>query len=902
MLLTNKQHVITPPLSQLLTISNKENPVKKSRGILALLFVVLIIPFYLSSSCFAAQTQQMRTTQGQTAAPATHRASPQRARSVTKATPKSLLCITKISISPASPRVGDKVTIHATVKNNGPKTVKNVKVTFYLGRKNVAWATYNIKSGATQDYQGIFTQKQAPRAGDYAIKVVVDPNQTLERRFYKCNAKSVKITIQKAVARRSGTTINRGKIASGSATRHTGVESKGQVVGKATPSKNARINSSSRPSSTRNIHPGKITNVTVKIYHHTGTVTTRNLRTTSTFDIRWTRSGILPTHVDIFLHPYRRAGKGQCLKRSASNNGHFTIPVPGKLNANQKYIVLIQTHDGKVKGTSRSFSISYKPPKVTGQYSRAASTARQAGKGGVAATPISIPRAADVSPHKKTSRGQHVALDPGIGPNSPAHEKSIKSKSRHVALDPGIGPNRLRSNSAAANKAVQEKLHINDVTTYLTITWVSPKQGDTWINNKTYSIKWATLKSPLKLEKILLKSVDKNNNIKTVQTLYPSGKITSAGGLSKITYKVPATMKGGSYLIRLKITEKVNGKTKSYTKDSGVFMISWAEKMKVIGIAQIPDLSKLLPYAKDMPMITYFEYDKIVTKGLMLNVKFYWKDGKKNLFNGSWTVETKEKGTTTWQKHSGKIADLVGSTSFHGAQGLCIAEFSVFSNMGGNTPIRPTSFRFFLTDANGIKSNVITGAVNAANQAQTLISHSGIHFLTPPPIFQGDGTWRMTNPLKPGEKINIQLLLDVPANTSSIPLTIELYRTNGSISPAAKLTTTVKTGGGGHEILRVIPWKIPAKYEGEFILRAMSSKFGKPTKSAIFPISQNPEKQKRLYIISPQANREAQIGSQVTIQWRANGFNPKAIANIIFYSENHYCPEKVAGFRYKCLR
>jgi len=143
------------------------------------------------------------------------------------------------------------------------------------------------------------------------------------------------------------------------------------------------------------------------------------------------------------------------------------------------------------------------------------------------------------------------------------------------------------------------------------------------------------------------------------------------------------------------------------------------------------------------------------------------------------------------------------------------------------------------------------------------------------------------NPLRPGEKINIQLELDVPANTNKIPITIELLGYGNQTK--AKFTTTAKTGGGSqHKMLHSFSWKVPAKLNGAFVFKATSPKLGKPAWSAMFQIAQHPEKQKRIYIISPSDNSEAQIGHQVTIQWQANGFDPSATADIIFsHTENN---------------
>ena len=784
--------------------------------------LVFLFSFSIPAPVFTAQMMQ-GTGRGKTAGPAVTKVTPKRAKTVHKATPKSLLVVKKISITPANPHVGDKVAIHALVANNGPEAVKGVKIAFYLGRKQVAWQVYDIKAKSSQDYRGFFTQAQAPKAGTYTVRALVDPNRTLERTSYKCNSAVLKITLHSPVVRkRPGTALIKGKTTPQSGTRHTG--------NKGTPSGNPEVKTPERVPTRRiaPMPPGQIHTITVKVLTRSRTPSSRTRRGENihALEIRWARKGTLPGRVDIFLHLYRRSGKGLCLRRNAANNGRATLPVPGKAKTGQRYIVRIQTHDGKIHGDSKSFSLSPETPVKTGGHPQTVTSARRAKGGGVAATPISIPRPLKVSTHKK--------------------------------------------------------LHIPHAVTYdlpPTFAVLSPRKGDKWFNKTRYKIKWSGFGSSFNIKSITLRNTLAKNKI--ADTVFPANKPVINGNSAE--WRIPASVKKGDYFIRLEISERVNGKTTIHSKDSGVFSISPF------------DLSKILPsalaYAADKPSITYFDYGKTIPKGTMLEVKFYWKDGKKNLYKGSWTLETKEIDDTKWKKHSGKIANLPNASSFLGEQGLCEAKIHLAGNMGinfGSTPIPPTYFRFFLTDASGLISNVVTGVVNASwNPVQVLSFQSGIRFLTPPALSKDSGMWRPMNPLRPGESINIQLELDIPANTNRIPITIELISTTQSTLPhAVKFTTTVKTGNGGqHKIIRSIPWKVPTKLNGGFVFKATSPKLGKAAVSAPFLIVQNPKKLKRIYIIAPYRNSEAQIGHQVTIQWQANGFKPSATADIIFSHE-----------------
>ena len=337
---------------------------KKTARLYPRIVLILFVLSFFIPNTYAAQMIR-RPTRGNSAAPTVTKPAPEQVKTAHKSTPKSLLAVKKIYITPTSPRLGDKVTIHALVINNGPKDVKNVKVNFYLGRKIVAWQMYNIASRGKQDYVGYFTKTQAPKAGDYTIRVLIDPNQALERSFYKCNTASLKITVLPPIVRKTSVkTISKKRPVPKSRSRHAFIRPAGPTVGRGTPVKSTGIKTM-RQSPARTIQPvvippGKITRVAVTLHRHTGSRAAKTRQFHNTLDIRWSRTGVLPNRVDIFLHPYRGAGRVLCLKRDAVNNGHVNLPVPGKVKTGQRYIVRVQTHDGKVHGDSKSFS-----PKVS---------------------------------------------------------------------------------------------------------------------------------------------------------------------------------------------------------------------------------------------------------------------------------------------------------------------------------------------------------------------------------------------------------------------------------------------------------------------------------------------------------------------------------------------------------
>ncbi len=519
-----------------------------------------------------------------------------------------------------------------------------------------------------------------------------------------------------------------------------------------------------------------------------------------------------------------------------------------------------------------------------------------------AATPISIPRTFDqkkgmpettpepTSPRNNQVRrhpGGLVRLDPGIGPC-----RQAKKTAPAILASRETPPARPVPIRAAMRGNSKETIKGQPVTFAAPIFQVTaPRAGSTLLYTKTYpiTITWTPANASPTLQTITL--MDAQHPGTTVTTLYPgiTSPIIQLDHTIGTSFTVPKNIKEGQYFLNCTFKDK----KKQMVAQSGVFTISWKQIMNADFLKAEDPLEDALPgmmaHALDKPVITYFDYNKTVPKGSILDIKFYWQDGKKNLAGGKWTIETKEIGDTTWKKYSGKLAHLPGSESFYGTRGLCSAQVRFRDSMGinfGNEPVPTTLFRFFLTDAAGSTSNVVTGTINKTSQPQLLTSQPQIEFLHPQDRASHPGVWRGMDPLKPGEKINIQLELDIPANTKNVPVTIELINlfSNSSVS---KITATVQNKGGGQRtILHTIPWKIPAKLDGMFVFKASSPILNPPAISVTFPITKHPEKQKWIEMLNPVAHSEVQIGNQVTIQWLARGFDPSTTMDIFFRPNN----------------
>ena len=498
--------------------------------------ILMTLLSFLTPPLSAFQTMQ-KPTRGKTAGPAATKASPERAKTFHKATPKSLLVVKKIYITPGHPRLGDTVAIHALVANNGSKTVQKVKIAFYLGKKQVAWAMDDIKSRSARDFRGLFTRTQAPKPGTYTVSALIDPDRTLERTFYKGNSASLKITILPPAVKTTRQTVGNRNLTPKSKSRVAAGPGRTVSRQKRTPSANPEVKTGMKTRvPTRRIAPmpsGQIHTVTVKILTHSRTSSsqTRRGKNIHALEIRWARKGALPNHVDIFLHPYRRSGKELCLKRNAVNNGHATLPVPGKINSKQMYIVRVQTHDGKIHGDSKTFSLSSGASVKTAEHPQAVTAARHAKGGSVAATPISIPRTADLPTHKKTSHAKQVKLDPGIGPNRPVGETTL-----------------VRNNSSSSSTSLYSN-HPNPDIIILT-----PSHGATWSIGKSHKIQWSSNIPQVKIEKITL--LEASSRQVPVLTIFPNSS-NNIENLKPLTsgfanWTIPATIKAGSYYILIK--------------------------------------------------------------------------------------------------------------------------------------------------------------------------------------------------------------------------------------------------------------------------------------------------------------------------------------------------------------
>jgi len=794
--------------------------------LLNIFVLILAGVFIINPSSFAAQIMR-GTGRTRTVEPAATKVSPERAKTAHKATPKSLLVIKRIYTTPKTLYSGDKGELRASVTNNNPQAVQPW-VEFYLGRKPIGAESYYMKAHSSWNF-GVPLKGLAP--GTYTVKVIIDPDGKLEKKFYKGNVKVISIKVESPrvhtdppVARTRKRTPNKVRLHPQKRQNHIYNSPSRQTAERATRPGNARLKTS-RGALGHTIKPipaGEITNVTVKIKTQ-AVLKARQRQKTHIFDIRWTRKGILPSRVDIFLYPYRQFHSGMYLKRNVSNNGHVFLPVPEKGNPQKEYIVRVQTHGGKIHGDSKSFHIIPSTVALTTQKVWKANTAAKTGRSA------------------KLKTGHPV---------------------RQVKLDPGIGPNRMTR--AARGNAVMGKKLPGKMTTYgpqpgsppgggtwKTIT--SPKRNEGWEKGKTYRISWKP--ANVKVTRVIWTNV----------TTHASHDIFSST-LSPILvghldWAVPKTLATGNYVITI-MAEGTSVKSSKFFIILSSLTEASSQKPNPAPAGPGNGWKNHIPdnVRADAPRITYFNYTLVnpdKQKNYILQLRFYWEDT--DLYGGKWMLEYYYGGKLG--KKIGTLASLPHGNDFRGSKGMTMIEilFDKKSSMGKRLPIA-----FHLTDAKGVASNVVKKTVAFPGSLpvlppQKLITPGPITFVSP----SHSGFYVK------GTKVNIQLSLNAKLKAQNPVIKIELVPVSKKGSHIVIHNKMLPKDG------RVV-WAIPESItKGDYRLRASSAK--EYAISSFFEILD-----KGITVTTPKEKSHYHVGDTVLIQWKAKGLPGNDTMNIYF--------------------
>lgn len=101
--------------------------------------------------------------------------------------------ISAVSVATSSPsfKAGDRLTIYPTVKNLGG-AITGVEVGLYANGKLINMYNFDFKSGETKGPMYVW---YPDNAGEYEIKIIVDPNKKLDEADTADNQASSKVEI-----------------------------------------------------------------------------------------------------------------------------------------------------------------------------------------------------------------------------------------------------------------------------------------------------------------------------------------------------------------------------------------------------------------------------------------------------------------------------------------------------------------------------------------------------------------------------------------------------------------------------------------------------------------------------------------------------------------------------------
>lgn len=419
---------------------------------------------------------------------------------------------------------------------------------------------------------------------------------------------------------------------------------------------------------------------------------------------------------------------------------------------------------------------------------------------------------------------------------------------------------------------------------------VSPKQGDTWLSNKSYQLQWTLSDSQTDVKTIELWNISTKVKEKDQKVLSIAPVVAKKqGDVFSMPFTIPTKLKAGSYFFRMQGVANINGKNQAYAIDSGVFIIAWGLTAGNYQTAIVEAPFQIeYTYAKDRPMISFFSYDKNVTKCNGLNIRFYWQDEGQNLYGGIWTFEW-QSPTKGWLKKTGPIAGLPMPDEFKDKQGMVLANIPLCEYKNSAVP-----FSFYLKDSSKLVSNKVYGVMNSGHSPHTLAdfaktaSPSGkvdvsplakksadvatpVTFITPPLNKIG---WYIR-----GASIDIKYQLNkVPVSVKTIPITLDLVRLPGNVIVKKIQTTKVPNNGQPY----MTSWKIPQSLPlGYYYFKASTSKLTNSAKSGRFITVS-----KGVITTSPIKDSVYKVWDTVVIKWKSMGISSPGMMNLEFHAIN----------------
>ncbi|THB79863.1 MAG: hypothetical protein D6B25_00195 [Desulfobulbaceae bacterium] len=490
------------------------------------------------------------------------------------------LIVEKFTVSPHKLSSGDKVTLRATIRNKGSKSLRNVRIVYLEGITKLAEDRISIGAGKIA-----LIEKRATlnNAGNVKLEINVDPQQLIKETDKKNNKKTKMVVVTKPKAHAETAPIATfGNDQTRNVPKSIAIAGRARLNPDLFPVRLALNKKQFSPGQSvvikltlKNSGPGSVEKVPVKLY-----VNDREVG--STF------SSIPANNTDlvIFRHKFEKAG-------------NYTLSAtidPGN-----------KVEERNERNNTISDNVD-----------------------------VIVLKIADKLDHKQGGNLQTIddripATVKNRQPVASLHDSALeKSRSRQVGMD----------NVAEIKKLPELKTYSSNTF----IGFELPNNNSKWQLGQRYDIKWYVIgNGQVNVTRLRLLDL-RGNTAPTDITPKTITKYPGSNKQFGFSYLVPNTTTSSLYHLALDYTGIVNGKKKTLQAVSQPFFISWkGDPLTIQKIPDHTDpLDALLELAAKKPYISYFEYSKNDSK--FLNVKFYWKDQEGDLAGGRWNLEILENG------------------------------------------------------------------------------------------------------------------------------------------------------------------------------------------------------------------------------------------------------------------
>ncbi len=771
------------------------------------------------------------------------------------------LIVETFTVTPVKPVAGDKVTMRVTIRNKGEKSLKNIGLVYMAGRRKIAEDTLSIKAGGV-----VKSEKKTvfDKSGPIRLEVLVDPQRRIKELDKKNNKKVKRIVLAQGQKRKPPVlalqtpgerTVPNAKVDHGilrQRMKRSGILKRDVRV---TPDVKGgqSVFQPKEPTRRRLAVPKAAVRLVPDLAAARFSLNRKKIAPGQSVVVHatFTYSGDpdLQSFPVTFYVDDRAVGKRMVLPRYETTDTitfRYTLKDPGSYRLSARI-----DPDNKIRERNE------KNNSLEGRVE------------------VRLPELADM---RGASRKKVTSLRDRL----PSGQLTKRNNTKMLAVsedtaETGIRP--LRKVGRVTDVKTLPPMETKDGLAFYTLL---PKKDAVWLNGHLYDIKWFMAGKDSHITKVSLKKVGESfSKDITPKAIDQDSKDANVFSFS---YKVPPKL-AGVFRIVIDATVVLNGKKQKMQVKSPIFVISLKGTGDIDG--EIADLLK----AVDWESLHKYELNRPVIKHLNsykkngnLYFDIYWEDGDGDMYDGSWTFEYSDNGH--WQKFTFKLSNSKSkllNSQFYGKKGLAQPHVS-FSGKPA------TSFRFFITDKSGKKSNIVNGFINQSGEQirpTPLFLAPSLAFTAPKPTGVRDQS--VVDWVTPGQKYKIKLGAHFPEASSksvAVELSAEELLTPGSFK-IGKIT--VPTDGSVY----TYTWKIPdssKKFPGfssknvRFRLVATTSVSGKQYvgKSGHLAIADY-----QLKLTTPTAGSIHNAGSMMTIGWVLPKKVPAGETLDFFYITSH---------------